>query len=82
MVEKIVLKITDCRLLTLLSRNCCSLGSVFQIIVPNRTFGKFGNSDSIVSVGMFQYMLANIAQLASALKFSFGGKVFTSFTTD
>ncbi len=37
---------------------------------------KFGISDSIFSVWMSQYSSANIAHLASALKFSFGGKVF------
>ena len=41
---------------------------------------EFGNSDSIVSVWMFQYSSANSVQLASAFKFSFGGKVFTPFT--
>ena len=29
---------------------------------------KYGNSDSLVSVWMFQYLLANIAQLTSLLR--------------
>lgn len=47
-----------------------------ELKIPQSISKKFGNSDSIVLVWMFQYLLANIIQLVSSFQFSFGEKVF------